>query len=233
MSKKARGDNQMSESSFDFFCPQCNIFVEAKVIAEGSGGYGSNAVNPIDEVDAEYHGDQYFVCLCRRCEQPFLLRRSLYGIPGEFETIAEETVLYPSESKLHPEALPENVKSAYDQAARSLHASLFEPCVLMSRKCLEAVCKILNAKGSNLSKRLTKLQEAGHIDSRLLNWAHQVRLIGNEAAHDIDTLVTKEDARDVFDFTEAILIYVFSLTKRFESLQARRSEADIHKDGET
>jgi hypothetical protein len=222
----------MAESSFDVFCPQCNILVEAKVIAEGHGGFRSNAVNPIDEVDAEYHGDHYSVCLCRRCNQPFLVRQSLYGIPGEFETVTEEAVLYPSESKLLPEALPESVKTAYDQAARSLHASLFEPCVLMSRKCLEAVCKILNANGRDLSTRLAKLHEAGHIDSRLLNWAHQVRLIGNEAAHDIDAPVTKEDARDVFDFTEAILIYVFSLTKRFESLQARRSKASSNTDGE-
>jgi len=96
----------------------------------------------------------------------------------------------------------------------------------MSRKCLEAVCKILGAKGRDLNARLGELHEAGHIDSRLLDWAHQVRLIGNEAAHDIDVPVTKQDARDVLDFTEAIMIYVFSLTKRFESLKRRRTERD-------
>jgi len=223
----------MKESSFDLFCPQCNILVETRAIAEGRRGYQSKAINPIDVVDAEYHDDYYSVCLCRRCNQPFLVRQSLYGIPGEFETVTEETVLYPSESKLLAEGLPENIKTAYDQAARALHASLFEPCVLMSRKCLEAICKIFNAKGQNLNERLSMLHEAGHIDSRLLNWAHQIRLIGNEAAHDIDTVVTKEDARDVFDFTEAILIYVFSLTKRFESLKARRSKNGTEKDMKT
>ncbi|MFZ5450739.1 MAG: DUF4145 domain-containing protein [Thermodesulfobacteriota bacterium] len=113
--------------------------------------------------------------------------------------------------------------TAYDQAARSLNASLFEPCVLMCRKCLETVCKQLGAQGRDLSKRLVNLSEAGHIDSRLLSWAHEIRLVGNEAAHEIDTPVTKEDARDILDFTEAILIYIFSLTKRFDSLKARRA----------
>lgn len=216
----------MAESSFDVFCPQCKILVEARVIAVGNGGFRNNAINPMDEVDAEYHGDSYSVCLCRRCNQPFLVRQSLYGAPGEFETITEEAVLYPSESKLLPEELPESVKTAYDQAARSLLVSLFEPCVLMSRKCLEAVCKNFDAKGRDLNARLVTLNEAGHIDSRLLEWTHQVRLIGNEAAHDIDVPVTKEDARDVFDFTEAILIYVFSLNKRFESLQKRRMKTE-------
>ena len=162
----------MAEETFDVFCPQCNILVEAKVIAEGHGGVRSNAVNPIDEADAQYHADRYFVCLCRRCNQPFLVSESFYGIPGEFETVTEETVLYPTESRLLADALPESVKAAYDQAARSLHTSLFEPCVLMSRKCLEAVCKILNANGRDLSIRLANLHEAGHIDWRLLNWAH-------------------------------------------------------------
>lgn len=215
-------DNMAEKESFDVFCPQCNILIDAKVIAKGAGGFRSNAINPMDEVDAEYHGDYYHVCVCRRCNQPFLVRQSLYGIPGEFETVTEETVLYPNESKLLPEALPDSVKAAYDQAARSFHVSLFEPCVLMSRKCLEAVCKILNADGKNLSARLDRLYQDGHIDSRLLNWAHQIRLVGNEAAHDIEMMVTKEDARDIFDFTEAILVYIFSLTKRFEELQNRR-----------
>jgi len=64
---------------------------------------------------------------------------------------------------------------------------------------------------------------SGHIDSRLLNWAHEIRLVGNEAAHDIETSVDKSDARDVLDFTEAILIYTFSLTARFRAFQARRA----------
>lgn len=221
----------MDESSFDVFCPKCNILVEAKVIAEGYGGFRSNAINPIDEVDTEYHGDHYFVCLCRRCDQPFLIRQSLYGIPGEFESITDESVLYPTESNLIQEALPKSVKTAYDQAARSLKASLFEPCVLMCRKCLEAVCKTLGAQGRDLSKRLVSLSEAGHIDSRLLSWAHEIRLVGNEAAHEMEIPVTKEDARDILDFTEAILIYVFSLTKRFESLKVRRTRSDTEKGG--
>ena len=160
------------------------------------------------------------------------MKQSLYGVVGEFETVTEQTVLYPGEPKLLAEALPDGVKAAYDQAARCLNASLFEPCVLMSRKCLEAVCIVLDAKGRNLNARLATLHEAGHIDSRLLEWAHQVRAIGNEAAHDIDVPVTTEDARDAFEFTEAILIYVFSLTKRFESLKARRAKAGTQADDE-
>lgn len=215
----------MSKTEFDVFCPGCNILIAAKVVAEGNGGFRSNAINPHDEIDAEYHGEHYYVCLCGRCNQPFLIRQSLFGIPAEFETVTEETVLYPSEKKLLLADVPTAIQSAYDQAARSFSSSLFEPCVLMCRKCLEATCKNFGAKGRDLASRLHSLSDSGHIDSRLLNWAHEIRLIGNEAAHDPDTTVTKRDAGDVFDFTEAILIYVFSLTSRFEAFRARRSDS--------
>lgn len=99
---------------------------------------------------------------------------------------------------------------------------LFDPSVLMCRKCLEGLCKILGVTGGNLSKKLDKLKSENHIDERLLKWGHQIRLIGNEAAHDIDTPISKKDAQDILEFTEAILIYVFSLTKRYEALIERR-----------
>jgi hypothetical protein len=54
----------MARDSFDVFCPECNIQVEARVIATGHGGYKSAAINPIDEPDAEYHGDVYSVAVC-------------------------------------------------------------------------------------------------------------------------------------------------------------------------
>jgi hypothetical protein len=218
----------MPKTEFDVFCPSCNILVAAKVVAEGNGGFRSDAVSPLDEADAEYHGEHYYVCLCGRCSQPFLIRQSLFGIPAEFETVTEEKLLYPAEKRLPIDGLPKAIGSAYDQAARSFSASLFEPCVLMCRKCLEATCKGLGAQGRDLNSKLQSLLDGGHIDSRLLEWAHEIRLIGNEAAHDPGATVAKQDARDVLDFTEAILIYVFSLTSRFVAFRSRRANSQAN-----
>lgn len=212
------------KDSFDVFCPSCNIMVEAKVVAHGSGGYRTDAVSSFDGMDTEYHGEHYSVCTCARCSQPFLVQESYFGIPSEFETVTETRVLYPTESKLPLEGLPQSIQSTYDQAARAFTAALYEPCVLMCRKCLEATCSALGSSGYNLDAKLKSLFDTGQIDTRLLDWAHGIRLVGNEAAHNITTNVTKTDARDVLDFTEAILIYVFSLTTRFEAFKARRQK---------
>lgn len=213
----------MAIESFDVFCPDCNIQVAARVICSGSGGFSSNATNVLDEVDAEYHGDAYLVALCRRCQSPFLIKQSHYGVPGEFETITSEEVIFPQPSRLPAEGIPEPVRRAYEQAQKCYSAVCYEACALMCRRCLEALCKALPITGRSLQAKLDSLSESGVIDKRLSQWAHGIRAMGNEAAHDTDTELTQGDARDALDFTEALLMYVFALNARFEAFQQRRS----------
>ncbi len=215
-----RGRIQMTDKTFDLFCPQCNILVSARVIASANGGFRSE--NPVDPADSEYHGEHYSIALCGRCSEPFLIRESLYGVPGEFETVTEEKVLYPSDHRLPLDDAPASVTRAYDQATRAFSAGLYEPSALMCRKAIDAAAISLGAQGDSLYDRLSALRQAGHIDKRLLDWAHAIRLVGNEAAHDPHLEVSRQDARDILDFTEAILIYLFALNRRFERLRARR-----------
>jgi hypothetical protein len=183
----------MAVETFDAFCPTCNMQVVTRVIAQGHGGFSSAAMNAIDEADAEYHGDHFFVALCTKCASPFLVKQSLYGIPGEFESLTQESILFPVESRLPLERIPEPVKRAYEQALRSYSASLYEPSALMCRRCLEALTKSLGAQGRNLQDKLDSLKTTGHVDSRLVEWAHSIRILGNEAAHDTDVAITKEN----------------------------------------
>ncbi|MBM3299456.1 MAG: DUF4145 domain-containing protein, partial [Deltaproteobacteria bacterium] len=199
-----------------------NILVEAKVIALGFSEYRSNTVSFFDEGDAEYHGDHYSVALCRRCSGPFLVRETLYGGPGEFETVTDEVVLYPVTPGPKLEGLPDSIARSVAQAHRSYSTSSYDACAVMCRRALEALCKTLSAKGRDLARRLADLKESGRIDSRLMDWAQGVRLVGNEAAHDVETAVTAEDARDILEFTEALLMYVFTLDTKFRAFEARR-----------
>lgn len=186
------------------------------------GGFRPGALSELDIADAEYQGDRFSIALCPRCENPFLIRESLFGI-GDFETVTEEKVLYPPSERLPLEHVPAVAQKAYEQAVRALSTGLYEASTLMCRKTLEAVCKLKGASGRTLYERLSALKEQGVIDARLIDWAHEIRAVGNDAAHDSDGDVSVEDARDVLDFTEAILLYVFSFTVRFEQFRSRRA----------
>jgi hypothetical protein len=207
--------------TFDVFCPDCNMQVEARVICSGSGGFVANSSAPIE--DAEYHGSSYSVGLCSRCAGPFLVRESRYGVAGEFETVTDEVILFPTTSRLPLDGVPDPVKRAYEQALRCFSAASYEASALMCRRCLQALCKSFSATGKSLQAKLESLRMADVIDKRLAEWAHGVRAIGNEAAHDTDAELSIDDARDAIDFTEALLMYVFALNARFAEFQRRRN----------
>lgn len=71
----------MTVETIDVFCPRCNILVGARIRAEVRGGFRTDALSDIDLPDFEYHGEHYILALCGRCNGPFLIRQSLFGIP--------------------------------------------------------------------------------------------------------------------------------------------------------
>ena len=79
-------------------------------------------------------------------------------------------------------------------------AGHYNPCVIMSRKCLESVCKELGATKETLKQSLEIFNGHSKIDKKLLSWADGLRLIGNDAAHDLEASFGQVDARDALDF---------------------------------
>ena len=221
----------MNHKTFDQFCPECNILVQMNVIGESHEKFLNNYGLPL-ELGQEYTGYVYYISLCVRCKHPFFIQQKFYGVAGEFESMTDEITLYPKSTNISLDNLPELIKLSYQDAAKSFSASLFEPCVLMCRKTLEVICKLNNAQGNNLFKKLENLKALGLIDQRILDWSHEIRSIGNDAAHDISLVISKEDARDSLDLTEAILLYIFSLNSRFQNFKQRRLKLDNEKQAE-
>jgi len=92
----------------------------------------------------------------------------------------------------------------------------------MCRKVLEQICLVQNASGKNLAQMIDALKASGVIDKQLYEWADELRLAGNQAAHDVDANLDSTDAGDLLDFTEALAEYIFTLRKKFEEFQLRR-----------
>lgn len=100
----------------------------------------------------------------------------------------------------------------------------------MCRKTLEGLCSAHNIKGRNLSDSLKKLKDNGIIEERLFEWAEELRTLGNEAAHGVDSIVNAQDANNMLEFTEALAEYVFTYRDKFESFKKRRSEVQSPND---
>ena len=114
-----------------------------------------------------------------------------------------------------------------EQASNSFKIGSYDAAALMCRRAIEGLCQIRDAKGSNLATKLQDLENNGHIDKKLLNWAHGVRAVGNDAAHDVLESISKNDARDILELAGAILMYVFSLDRKFQEFESRRAGKNV------
>ncbi len=100
----------------------------------------------------------------------------------------------------------------------------------MYRKTLEGVCQQHGMSASNLKASLANLKEKGVIEGRLFEWADELRLAGNEAAHDVNVEVQSRDAGDTIEFTKALLEYVYTFREKFEEFKERRSKKELKTD---
>jgi hypothetical protein len=218
--------------TFDVFCNRCNLQTTARVVA---AHVETKPVNPhqalADPVDTPYYITEYAIALCSKCNGIFLVESAFYEIPGEVCAPQGVAVLYPTDRNISTDGMPETASRAYGAAARSYQVGLYEPCVIMCRKCIEALCQELGATKGNLKERLQNLGKNGHIDQKLLTWADELRLIGNDAAHDLDVVIEQVDAQNALEFVEAILMYAFSLTRKFEEFRDRRASKSAGKAG--
>lgn len=215
--------NEKEKRIIDVFCQSCNVQIAADVVATHVQSNRKHW-NP-DSVDDFYDVIEYVLVECGRCESVSLVQLKSTVVPGEISAPQGEQILYPANQRLSTDDLPVSISSSYHDAARSFKMGLYEPCVIMCRKCLEALCLELNGNsGRNLKQKLKLLYESGQIDEQLFSWAEQLRDIGNDAAHNFEAPIKQRDARDAFEFLEAILMYTFLLNRRFEAFKARRKK---------
>ena len=133
--------------------------------------------------------------------------------------------LYPAQDTRVNPTLPTPIKNAYAEALACLKAKAFTASAIMCRKTLEGVCAEHGVVDRSLVAALEEMKNRGIIESRLFEWADALRIAGNEAAHDVGITFAKEDARDMVEFKNALLEYVFTFRDRFEEFQKRRTKS--------
>ena len=211
----------MTNQSVEGFCPECNRMSELQVRAEAYADAPRQLFDQLDPGEDSLRVGRYSIASCPKCGGVFL-HVSAKSEPSGF---TYEAMLFPTSNRRHVSGIPERVRRSFLSAQSCFDTGNFEPCVVMCRKCLKTLCVCLGAQNGSLASRLRKLRDSGIIVPQLYEWADALRLVGNDAAHDLDICISKQDAVDSLDFVEAILMYIFTLDQRFRDFQARRQEA--------
>ena len=115
-----------------------------------------------------------------------------------------------------PDGLPEKVQRVYKEAEKTFEAGIWGAAMERYRKAIEQACKDKGQTSGKLVAKIKKLRDTGQITQDLNDWAHEIRIVGNEAAHD-DPLPddnAKKEATDIRLFCELFMTYVYTLPKK-------------------
>jgi uncharacterized protein DUF4145 len=191
-------------------CPNCNVTVDC----EESG----NFLRPGDPF-----ADKYSLLKCVKCFEPILVLQHEYVEYGDVG-FGEAFVLFPIKDHHVNPAIPELLRKALFESILSLRGGAYTATVVMCRRTLEGFAKLNGVEEYNLKEAILQLSKKGIINTQLCEWADELRLSGNEAAHNITTEFSSMDARDILDFTIAILDFTYSYKVKFQEFKERKKK---------
>jgi hypothetical protein len=113
--------------------------------------------------------------------------------------------------------LPELVRKIYMETHMAFTKELNVLATVGIRSILESVCIDIKAKGDNLVEKIKDMVKQGLITESSSEMLHKVRLIGNKAVHEIDSL-SAEELKAALDVLDHLLLGVYIIPGRAELL---------------
>ena len=177
-------------------CADCRNFVDA----QRQGGFERLS-------DGSGPSSLYSLLSCPKCGSPIVVRQTNIGNMAEGDKWDRPHLIFPtSDLRVNPKA-PIEIRSAFDEACNCYRAAAFTASAIMCRKTLEGICSVHGVTERSLAGSLKKMNEQKLIDDRLFEWSDLLRMAGNEAAHGVGLSIQQTDAKDILEFTNAIMDY--------------------------
>jgi len=122
----------------------------------------------------------------------------------------QEIIRFPALALEIHESWPKNILPMLRDVERHLRDGTSPSTVIGEcRAILEAITNKLGAQGKTLQTKIDDLKSKGIIVGVLAEWAHELRMNGNEALHDLQG--TDDEAEDLYRFILMLLDVCFTL----------------------
>lgn len=128
--------------------------------------------------------------------------------------------------KLHaaPPETPPEVERIYLQAKSTHQRCELDAAAMLYRKVLETAIKGLAPAGKgSLDARIKELTKSDLIPEAVATWAHEIRGVGNDGAHEADA-PSEDDVAQAAEFVEAFLTYAFTMPAKIDSRKSKKAE---------
>lgn len=164
---------------------------------------------------------------CSHCHGLLVVQEHSYWNGQDLVSGGAPVVLWPVRDTPLSTEIPESARRSFEEARACHHANQFTAAALMVRRTLEAVCVDKGATGGTLHAKLNDLKNREIIEGKLTDWSHDLRALGNNAAHDTTVFISAADAQDALELAEALLNYVYVLDARYSEFKARRAASAV------
>lgn len=131
---------------------------------------------------------------------------------------------WPTKLEDYPKHWPEPVGRYWIQAHRSAKDENWDAAAMMARSALQVSLRDQGAAAKSLKGEIDDLAAKGILPPHMREWAHELRELGNESAHP-DPAKGKsdaEDVRDVIEFLDFLLQYLYNLPHEIRQYRKRR-----------
>jgi hypothetical protein len=175
-----------------------------------------------DEGIEEKYQYYFFVGTCPNCGHPAIaIGRKLPDLSNHY--IVDK--VYPQKDTIKvPEGLTDHIEKLYVEAANVFYDKRSPQIASVScRMLLEAACKdrLPEYFKKGLKNTIKSLGEDCIIPQTLVDLADTIRIIGNEAAHEVIP-VEQEEAETIWEFTNIFLEYLYALPYKIDRLRNKR-----------
>lgn len=167
------------------------------------------------------HGDTY---RCGNCQGFVLVLWSASEFSGLDGMHDYRVIPYPLRFESHPEHWPKDFGRYWLQAHRSLTEENWDAAAVMARSAMQIALRKAGAKGPNLRAEIDDLAAKGDLPPLMKDWAHELRELGNDAAHPVPEQppTTKQDAVDIVRYVDFVATYLYNLPDDIAKFRARK-----------
>jgi hypothetical protein len=120
------------------------------------------------------------------------------------------------------DSVPAPVRSAFDEACKCLASDCPRAATAMARSALEGIVVDQGETKGLLMQRLKNLAGRGVLLPTLADWSKEVRLLGNDAVHDLAVDVSMEDAKQLVEFIRELARYIYILPHELQKRLAKK-----------
>jgi hypothetical protein len=154
----------------------------------------------------EYNQRYYVLYECPNCEQISLVIFFNNSYNYFYDT------QFPKYSPISNKDIPKDIEIDRYEAWKCYINECFKASAIMARAVLQKSVRKLGANGNNLKSEIDDLKNKGIITKQLADFAHEVRITGNDMAHpeDMDE-VNRKEIEESLDFMDGFLNTVFVL----------------------